>query len=301
MKTPKCYLVAVSFCLTLFTVEAQKPVIVQSETFTLGENQYDGVVVDIPEVNIEQVKNEWVKIIEKGTKSSVVEAENGEVSIFGAYIKTISENPINIFCQFVSQDSAVRLRTSVELRRDFYITESASESEYNQLKEYVHDFAKNEYIIVVKEDLKRETKKLQDLEDELKSLQSDKARLDRSIQDNENSILTSNDALLILNSDLELKNQELLSHKEALNKAQNDLVKADLEEKIGAIEKEKNKILNTIEKENKNIARSRSDIEDAQNNIQTNIGQQGSKSAEVESQRSVVIHLESKLATIESY
>jgi len=301
MKTLKLYCLIFLLVVPVHAIRAQKPIVINSETFFLGEKQYDGIVVTIPEVGFEQVKNSWIKILEKGTKSKVVEAANGEISIFGAFLKSISKKPMNVYSQIISQDSSTWLKTTVELKRDFYITETNSESEYNQLKSILHELAKTEYVDVVSNELSVEEKKQQDLESELRNLQSEKERLGKSIQDDEQNILVSNEALLILDSDLKLKNEELASHKTALNSAENDIVRASIEEKIEQIEKEKNKIVNSIEKENKNIVGYNSDIDDARIDIQTNIGQQNIKTGEVESQRSVVNKLTAKLATIEKY
>lgn len=85
----------------------QKPIEVSETSFRLGQDEYSGVQLMIPEATLEQVEDMWTKALEKGTRSKVSEAQKGEVTIFGAYIKSISEDPVNIYSQVIPHDSVV--------------------------------------------------------------------------------------------------------------------------------------------------------------------------------------------------
>ena len=67
----------------------------------------------------------WIKDLQTGTKSKVV-TEKGEMSIFGARLKSNQPNPVNIYSKFVKLDSMLKLYVSVETKKDEYI-ERASE------------------------------------------------------------------------------------------------------------------------------------------------------------------------------
>jgi len=88
MKFLKIFYVIIVMVVLVPVIKAQKPIVVNSHKFILTGKEYSGVTVSIPQVEFETVKNEWIKLLEKGTKSKVKEAENGEISIFGAYIKS---------------------------------------------------------------------------------------------------------------------------------------------------------------------------------------------------------------------
>jgi len=92
----------------------QKPIEVSGTSFKLGQDEYSGVQVMIPEAGFEQVEKMWIKVLEKGTKSDV--------------------------------------------------SEELYESEFNQLKAYMHNFGKEAYVKEVEEQLEAEENVLKELE-----------------------------------------------------------------------------------------------------------------------------------------
>ncbi len=71
----------------------------------------------IPEVNYDKTLKVWLRDLQAGTKSKVI-TENGEMSIFGAKIKAISPNPINIYSKLMRLDSMLQLFVSFEKKKD---------------------------------------------------------------------------------------------------------------------------------------------------------------------------------------
>ena len=49
----------------------QRPIEVSSSSFRLGQDDYEGVRVWIPEAEFDKVDKMWIKDLEKGTKSKV--------------------------------------------------------------------------------------------------------------------------------------------------------------------------------------------------------------------------------------
>ena len=148
----------------------------------------------------------WIKEIEKRTKSKVSEAHQGEITIFGAFIKTIGEDPVNIYSQIIPRDSIVELNACIELKRNEYITEDLYESEFNQLKAFMHDFGKEAYMVEAEEQIEEQENVLNELEKELKKLQNDKEGMEKKISKNEHEITVSEDDIRILDADIAVKN-----------------------------------------------------------------------------------------------
>lgn len=280
----------------------QKPIEVSGTEFKLGQVVYSGVQVRIPEASYELVEEMWIKALEKGTKSDVSEAQNGEISIFGAYIKAAGDDPVNIFSQIIPRDSIVELNACIEVKRNEFITENLYESEFNQLKAYMHDFGKEVYTEVVKDQIKAEEDVLSDLEKELKQLQNDQEQMEKQISKEEHKIDVSEDDIRTLESDLAVKNEEIARAKVELSSAGDDPVqKASLKDVLKGLEKDRKKILNSIKKEKKHIVGNEANIDNTQVEIPSLIEQQNQKMQEIEQQRSRVATFENKLESINNY
>ncbi len=202
----------------------QKPIEVSGTSFKLGQDEYSGVQVMIPEAGFEQVEKMWIKTIEKGTKSDV--------------------------------------------------SEELYESEFNQLKAYMHDFGKEAYIEEVEEQLEAEENVLKELEKELKSLQHDKESMEKKISKNEHNIMVSDDDIRILDADIAIKNEELARAKVRLgsvgdNPVQRETIEAEIKD---------------LEKEKKNIVGYNSDIDNIELEIPALVEQQNRKMQEIEQQ-----------------
>ena len=283
-------------------LSGQKPVEVSGAVFRLGQVDYSGVQVMIPEASYELVEEMWIKALEKGTKSNVSEDQNGEITIFGAYVKSIGDDPLNIYSQVIPRDSIIELNACVELKRNEFITENMYESEFNQLKTYMHDFGKEVYTEVVKDQIKAEEDVLKELENELKKLQNDQEKMEKQISKEEHHIDVSEDDIRTLESDLALKNEEIARAKVQLNSAGDDPVQLELlKDALKGLEKDRKKILNSIKKEKKHIVGNESDIDNAQVEIPSLLEQQNRKMREIEQQRSRVATFEMKLIAVENY
>jgi predicted nucleic acid-binding Zn-ribbon protein len=283
-------------------LSGQKPIEVSGTSFKLGQDEYPGVHVMIPEASYELVEEMWIKALEKGTKSDVSEAQNGEITIFGAYLEAAGDDPVNIYSQIIPHDSIVELNACIELKRNEFITENMYESEFNQLKTYMHDFGKEVYTEVVKDQLNAEENVLNELEKELKQLQNDQEQMEKQISKEEHNIDVSEDDIRTLESDLTLKNEEIARAKVQLNSAGDDPVqKASLKDALKDLEKDRKKILNSIKKEKKHIVGNETDIDNTQVEIPSLVEQQNQKMQEIEQQRSRVATFEKKLSTVESY
>ena len=115
----------------LSATQAQKPLTITDDSFKFGNTLCPGIWIEIPETKLETVRGNWIKYIEKGTKSNALVTGN-EITLFGALLKDISEAPVNIFSAIEGRDSLVRLFVSLELKRDEFTMINSKEHE--QLK-----------------------------------------------------------------------------------------------------------------------------------------------------------------------
>jgi chromosome segregation ATPase len=232
----------------------------------------------------------------------VSEAQQGEITIFGAFVKSISEDPVNIYSQIIPRDSIVELNTCVELKRSEFVTDELYETEFNQLKAHMYEFGKEVYIEEVKNQVKVEKDVLKELEKELKKFQNEQESMEKKISKNEHDITISEDDIRILDADIAIKNAELAQAKVQLGSVGDDLLqKETIEAEIKDLEKEKKKMLKSVEKEKKNIVGYNSDIYNTKLEIPALVAHQNQKMQEIVAQESRVNLFETKLRTIEAY
>jgi chromosome segregation ATPase len=232
----------------------------------------------------------------------VSEDHQGEITIFGAYVKSISEDPINIYSQIIPRDSVVELNTCIELKRNEFLTEGSYESEFNQLKAYLHDFAKEVYTEEVKDQLKAEEEVLKELEKELKKLQNEQKSMEKKISNNQHDISVAESDIMVMDSDINRKNDEISRTKTRLASAGADPVQKEIvESELKDLEKDRKKLLKSVEKERKDIVGYNSDIDNIRIEIPGIEEQQYQKMQEIEQQRIRVNQFEAKLENVKNY
>ena len=75
------------FC---YAAISQKPLTIKESNIDLKSGTIPGFILTIPEVPYETINESWIKSLQQGTKSDV-QMDMGELSIFGAIIKDISD------------------------------------------------------------------------------------------------------------------------------------------------------------------------------------------------------------------
>lgn len=277
---------------------AQKPIGFTDDEMKFGNTMCPGVWVDIPEVNAETIKSAWKKTLEKGSKSKALIAGN-EITIFGAILKEITTNPVNIFSAIQEKDSVVKLFASVELSRDEFA--GVNRPEYDRIKSLLKEFAKENYSKVAKDQLSDEEKKLKDLEKELSSLRREKEKLEKEIQSANTTIseetykiTTTEKEIVEANASYETRAPEVNSMVEGKEKkaAQSEL--KSLEKKIKDLQK------SNVNSESK-ISKSHTVIKENTAAIELNLVKQDDLGLTINQQKMVVNKYTSKLNIIQSY
>ncbi|HBC77847.1 MAG TPA: hypothetical protein DEO60_09130 [Bacteroidales bacterium] len=281
-------------------MDAQKPIIISDDTLQIGKSVLPGMSVTIPEVDYEKVLKIWIRDLQSGTKSKVV-TENGEMSIFGAKIKSISPNQINVYSKLVRLDSMLQLFASFETKKDQYIERTSGEPEYAKAQEFLKEFAKNQYIDVAKGQADAEEKKLRDLQKELSSLENEKSRMQKGIQSDNSTIATEKENIVLMNNELNTVNAALIEQNNLLANMEEGPAKKEQAVQIRDLEKRKKKAQNAIESSQKKINKSDSDINQATGDIPRNERMQEKVREQIIQQEAVYQRFADKLKKIKSY
>lgn len=283
-----------------FGVKAQKPIIVSEDSLIIGSSHLPGLSVTIPEATYEKTLKEWVKDLQTRTKSKVV-TENNEMSIFGAKIKNISPNPINIYSKLVNLDTMLQLYVSFELKKDQYIERTIDESVFGQAQNFLKEFSKTQYISVVKDQADAEERKLRDLQKELSSLENEKSRMQKSIQTNKSDITSEKENISVQNNELETVTAALTEQNALLASMEAGPAQKEKMEQIKELEKRKKKAQNSIEASERKIRNADSDIDKNTGDIPRNERMQEKVKELIAEQEAVYQRFADKLKTIKSY
>ena len=280
---------------------SQKPLTITESKIDLKHGSVPGFMLAIPEVSYETINKSWIKSLQQGTKSDV-QMDMGELSIFGAIIREISETPINVYGYVKDMDSVTILAAAFELKKDEYITSGTQSEKYAMAKEYLLKFAKDLYLDLAKDELRDEEKKLNKLESDLKSLENDKNKLEKMIQSNNTSIGSINDELVILRTSLSSLNDELLIQTNQLNEMEESPAKEEKTNYVNDLEKRIKKTNKDVESGDKKIIDLRSEIEKAQvDEIPENLLEQQRIKVAINQQKEVVRVSTEKYDAIKAY
>lgn len=295
----------ITFCLlalavSQLTIKAQKAIRVAEDSLVYGKFKYPCITVTIPEVGYERTEKNWIKELQTGTRSKVV-VDNGELTIFGAIIKDISVNPMNIYSRLMNQDSALQLRVSFELKKDVYIDRAAGDAELLAAREYLKEFAKNQYINLIREEVMAEEKTLRELNNELRSLQNANSRMKKSIESNKTLIKEMQENIVFQNNELTRVNGELVTQNDLLTAMEEGSAKEEKASLVKELERSKKKILNAVESSENKITRANSEINVAERDIPRNDSQQETARTKINQQEAIVKRFNDKLNTVKAW
>jgi hypothetical protein len=295
----KTLLISFIFCFVLsFSGIAQNAIVISEGPIAFRHGNTPGITMSIPEVSFKKIQDSWIKTLEKGTKSKVMN-ENSEISIFGAILKDISEAPVNIYSLVRDNDSAVLMSVAVELKKDEYVSSDKNAEEFAKVKTFLVEFAKGHYLELAEGQLANEEKKLSKLESDLKSLENDKVKLEKMIQSNTSDIGSTKDELILLRTNLTSLNEELLAQTNQYNALEEGTAKDEKKKYVDDLEKRVKKTSKDVESGEKKIINMQAEIDKAQNDkLPANVKEQEQLRKEIESQSEVVRMAKDKVARI---
>lgn len=291
-----CILASIS----VLTVKGQKPLLVMEDSLKVGDGELPGLSVLIPEVNYESTLKNWIKILESGTKSRVV-TENGEMSIFGAIIKSVKETPLNVYSILMNRDSLLKLVVVFELKKDQYISRADDENDLSKAKGFLFSFAKNQYIDLAAAQLKEEENKLRDIEKQLASKEKGQSGMERSIRSNRNLISGEREKITILSNEETSLSAALIEHNGQLSMMSPGPEKDQKTAYIKDLEKQKKKIIKSKSSSENKLSKAEKAIEKANRDIPKNDQTQDKLRNDIDIQEANVQNAMDKLNTIKAY
>jgi chromosome segregation ATPase len=294
------YLIQILLVVLCIDINAQKPIQLSEDSINFGKKILPGVSVTIPEAEYEETLKAWKKDLQSGTKSKLI-TENSEMSIFGAKLKKISPNTVNVYSKLMNLDSILKLSVVVEIKNEQYVERSTGETELTELKNYLKAFARDQYAGVAKGQLDAEEKILKNLQKDLSSLEKDKENLQESIQSNNKKIIEEKQNIALQNSEVTTVSAELTSQSKEVGSMEEGPVKKAKEDYLSGLEKRKKKALNAIESSENRINRANNEIGKAESQIPKNEQMQQQAAVEIDKQQIVVQRFQNKLNKIKSY
>ena len=281
-------------------IKAQKPILVLEDSINFGKTLIPGLTVIIPESNYEKTLKVWIKDLQSSTKSKLV-TENNEMSIFGARLKEVSPNPLNVYSKLMNLDSMLKLTVAFEVKKNQYIERSTGETEFTNAKNFLKEFARNQYLDIAKDQADAEDKKLRELEKELSSLEKEKTRLQKSIQSDNSNIITEKGNITIQNNELTTVSSELVDQNNKLSSMEEGQAKKEKINYINGLEKRRKKAQNSMESSENRINKANNEIDKANVEIPKNERMQAEVNEKIEKQQAVCQKFADKLKTIKTY
>ncbi len=296
----KSHVLFLMILMPLTVIKAQKPIVVVDDSLKVTKTMIPGFSVIIPETDYEVVLKNWIKLLQSGTKSKVIN-QNGEISIFGARTKDVKDQPVNVYSKLLNRDSVNYLTAAFEISKDVYIEKEATPEEYTRAKKFLREFAVNEYTSVVKEQLDAEDKKLKELEKELSSLENDLSRLQKSIESNKGNIISEKENITIQKSELGFVSANLGEQSRLLTSMADGPEKKEKEGFVKELEKRKKKAQNSIDTSEKRIKKAELEIENATALIPENELNQDKAREKVTSQEIIYQKFVEKYKKVKAY
>jgi septal ring factor EnvC (AmiA/AmiB activator) len=285
---------------TALNLSAQKPIKIIEDSVQIGNYLYPGFSVTIPEVNFDKTLKNWIKEQETGTKSKV-QTENSEMSIFGAIKKEISPNPINIYSQLKNEDTLSRLMVCIELKKDQFVGPYVGDIQLTSVKNFLKEFAKSQYIDFIKQELDAEEKILRDLNQQLNSLESNKARSQKTAKNKRTTVNDEQERLQVKNNELSVLSTEIINKNNEMMEMPVGAGREAMSSQIKELEKRRKQVQKEISKAENKISKAKSDIDQADRSIPKNEDEQAIMKAKIDAQQGVVRKYVDKINTVKLY
>ena len=299
MSTMKQFLYLVAILVLSFNQgKAQKPILIESDSVKFGIRYFPGFWLTMPETKSEVVRTNWVKAIEKGTKSKVSTNKN-EMTLFGALLTNVAPGSINIMSKVENGDSVTRLFVSVETARDVFVSETSEE--YDKLNTYLKKFGRDQYIIVAKGQLSAEETKLKELDKMLKTTRKDKDKLEKGIQSARVRITEEKDNIRAANQELDILDIKINNASTLLSTMEEGDVKKEKKSELKTLQKKKKSLLKSINSSENIISKAYTTIQDHETNIETHEKSQKEIAEKIADQKLTLSRFQKKLKTIEAY
>ena len=215
----KKIILAVSL-LTISVTFAQQLIEVKVDS-TMVNRVNQSFSVDIPQVTLKDVKNDWLKYTAKGSsgKASVV---NEEYIQTGAVNKNIAPGPFTVYSKIIETPAGVRLTAWLSQNNIVSASGVANSNQNLAVQKYMRDFAVMEYQDAVKAELKKEQNKLATLEKGLADLIKSEEKSTKTMSANGRSNERADDKIATNRSDIKSSSDKIEDQKDMVQKTAAD-------------------------------------------------------------------------------
>lgn len=288
------------FMLPALNLRAQKPITIMEDSLFVGKYLQPGISVTIPEVNYEKTLKNWIKQMEAGTKSKVV-TEDGMMTVFGAKLKKISPNPVNIYSKLVNQDTLSKLLVCIELKKDEYLEPALGDAQMMSARDYFKAFAKDQYMEFIKDEVAVEERKLKELSGQLSSLENSYSKTQKKAESSRTTISKEQEILATMNGQLSQLSTDIVNENAYMITMDTGPEKEAQAARIKELNKNKKKLQKVISKTESKIRKSESSITQADESIPLNKNEQFVLQQKIDEQTAVVQKFIDKLNTVKLY
>tara|TARA_B110000908_G_C10229783_1_gene439949 strand:- start:123 stop:1013 length:891 start_codon:yes stop_codon:yes gene_type:complete len=206
----------VIFITTLFfgNISAQEEIKVLLKEKTFYNKETTAFVVEIPQAEYNTVLKSWTKYLKDSPKEKVI-VENAEVSIGKKFIPQIANDSMDINSYIKEYDGHIVLVVSFKLQGK-YISEDSEEEVFYPTKNYVRNFAIEQYQKAVALELKEENKKYAKMESDLNSLIQANDNYIDAVKQYKREILSNKDLITLNEMDQSGKVLQIQTQKEVV-------------------------------------------------------------------------------------
>ena len=277
---------------------SQEEITVQLKEKKFYDSEAIAFIVEIPQAEYKSVLKAWTKYLKNNLKEKVI-VENGEVSILKKFLPKIANDSIDIHSYVKEYAGHIVLAASFKLKGQ-YISKQSTEEVFYPTKNYVRNFAIEQYKKAVKKELKEEQKKYDKFDYDLKLLLKANDVLQDANKQAKRDILKNKDLITLNEMDQSSKVLQIQSQKELIYKLVNS---------VGNEQKDAKKILKQIELDFKKLQNKKSilfnkiDVLESKirlnnRNIEENEKQQRFLKLDKDDQEYIVKKIEKKLGRI---
>ncbi len=174
------HLITGLFTLVGFALFAQNTVSVSEENNNFSVGSKNSIVVNIPYGNLD--------VVEKALKSELKDwdgkynSSKGEFTSMQAKLKVMGDKPFDAYAKIITSGDVIKVAVAIDLGGAF-MNSNQHGAQFNEMREVIRKFALETAKECVEEDLKVESKKLENFEKDQKDLEKEKENLLNSIDD----------------------------------------------------------------------------------------------------------------------
>lgn len=278
---------------------AQEEISVKIEDKKFYDAEAIAYVVEIPQAKYKDVERSWAKYIKGSPKEKVIK-DKGIYSVEKKYLPKISPDSLDLNSYLKEYDGQIVLAVSFKLNGK-YISDNSDDEKHIPARNYVRQFAVEQYQNAVKEELYEEKKKYDKLAADLAALLKANDNNKDAIKQHKRDIEENKDLITLNEMDQSSKVLQIQVQKELVYKLVNSVgdEQKDAQKKLKEMEREFKQLQSRKNSLHSKIDNLESQIRRKEREITVNEKNQKLLRLEKDDQEYIYRKVEKKLARIE--